>query len=69
LQQQHVSPRVVQAMQAPPVAPVTYAAPGPVIVQDPYVVPPPYYWGPPPYPYYYRPYPGARVGWGVSIRG
>jgi hypothetical protein len=69
LQQQHVSPRVVQAMQAPPPAPVAYGPPGPVIVQDPYLVPPPYYWGPPPYPYYYRPYPRARVGWGVSIRG
>jgi hypothetical protein len=66
LQQQHVSPRVVQAMQAPPAA-AAYPAgpyPGPVIV-DPY--PPPYYWGPPG-PYYYRPY-RPRVGWGVAIGG
>jgi hypothetical protein len=67
LQQQKVSPRVVQIMQAP--APAAYAAPGPMIIQEPYMVPPPYYWGPPPYPYYYRPYPRRGVGWGVSIRG
>jgi hypothetical protein len=68
LQQQGVSPRVMQAMQAPAPAGAAY---GP----NPYAVPPPY-WGPgypypypPPYayPYYYRPYP--RVGWGVTIRG
>jgi hypothetical protein len=69
LQQQRVSPRVVQIMQAPPApAPAAYAAPGPVLV-DPYAVPPPYYWGPPYPPYYYRPYPRARVGWGISFRG
>jgi hypothetical protein len=70
LQQQHVSPRVVQTMQAPPAMPApaaVYPAPGPMVVPDPYYVPAPYYWGPPP-PYYYRPY-GPRVGWGVSIRG
>jgi len=65
LQQQRVSPRVVQIMQAPPAA-ASYAAPPAVMVPQPYVVPAPYYYGPP-YPYYYRPYP--RVGWGVSIRG
>jgi outer membrane lipoprotein SlyB len=75
LQQQHVSPRVVQVMQSPPQAaegvPVGYPAPypGPVVVPGPYAYPAPYYYGPPPYPYYYRPYPRARVGWGVSIRG
>lgn len=70
LQQQHVSPRVVQTMQAPPAMPApaaVYPAPGPVVVPEPYYVPAPYYWGPPP-PYYYRPH-GPRVGWGVSIRG
>jgi len=73
LQQQHVSPRVVQVMQNPPQAaaavPVGYPAPypGPVVVPAPYAYPAPYYWGPPPYPYYYGP--RARVGWGVSIRG
>ncbi len=70
LQQQRVSPRVVQAMQAPPVvqAPPAAVYPAPVMAPDPYYVPAPVYWGPPPYPYYYRPY-GPRVGWGVSVRG
>ena len=67
LQQQGVSPRVVQAMQAPPQA----AAQG-AVIQQPYVVaPPPPYWGPYPYgyPYYYpRPYYGPAVSWGVSVR-
>ena len=69
LQQQRVSPRVMQAMQAPPVAPAgaVYPAPGPVIVPEPYYYPAPYYWGPP--PYYYRPYPRRGVGWGVSVSG
>lgn len=67
LQQQRVSPRVVQTMQAPP-APGAYVAPAPVYV-DPYAYPPPYYWGPPYPPYYYRPYPRAGVGWGISFRG
>jgi hypothetical protein len=67
LQQQRVSPRVMQAMQAPPPAAAVYPAPAPMMVPDPYFVPAPYYWGPP--PYYYRPYPRRGVGWGVSIRG
>ncbi len=64
LQQQGVSPRVVQALQAPPPQ-AAYPAP-PVVV----AAPPPY-WGPPygypyPYPYpYYRPY---RTSFGVVIR-
>ena len=65
LQQQGVSSRVVQAMQAPPVIqPVAYAAPAPVIVQQPY---PPPYWGPP--PYYHRHCHRRRpsVGWGISV--
>jgi outer membrane lipoprotein SlyB len=64
LQQQGVSPRVVNAMQTP-VQPAAYAAPPPgVMVAQPYVVPAPYYWGPP--PCYYRPYrPG--FSWGVGI--
>lgn len=62
LQQQGVTARVVQAMQAPP--PVVGAA-GPVLVPAPY--PGPAYYGPPPYPYpyYYRPQPA--VGWSVAV--
>lgn len=65
LQQQGVSPRVVQAMQSPPdVAPVAYAAPQPVLVPGPYLAPAPVIVAPP--PYYYRPYrPG--VHWGVAV--
>ena len=64
LQQQGVSPRVVQAMQAPP--PATYApGPQPVVMPGPYY-PPPYYYGPPPpYGYYYGRY--RRPGWGVAV--
>jgi hypothetical protein len=61
LQQQGVSSRVVQAMQAPPPAPAV-AYPAPVMVG-----PPPGYWGPPPYPYYYRPYPRPGVSWGFAF--
>ncbi len=54
LQQQGVSPRVVQSMQAPPVMAsppvVVPAGPQPVM----YVAPPPYY-GPPPYYRAWRP--------------
>jgi hypothetical protein len=65
LQQQGVSPRVVNAMQTP-VVPAAYAAPPPgVIVEQPYVVPAPYYWGPP--PCYYRPYPRRGFSWGVAV--
>jgi hypothetical protein len=63
LQQQGVSSRVVQAMQAPPAA----AYPAPVMVGQPYYGPPPGYWGPPPYPYYYRPYPRPGVSWGFAF--
>ena len=54
LQQQGVSPRVVQAMQTPPVAagPPVIVPPGPQPVM--YVAPPPYY-GPPPYYRAWRP--------------
>ena len=64
LQQQGVSPRVVQAMQAPPLA--AYApGPQPVVMPGPYY-PPPYYYGPPPpYGYYYGRY--RRPGWGVAV--
>ncbi len=65
LQQQGVSPRVVQAMQAPPAAaPVAYAQPVPVMVPQPYYGPV-YY----PPPYYYRPYPRRGVSWGVGFGG
>ncbi len=62
LQQQGVSPRVVQAMQTPPVV----AGPPPVIVGPQpvmYAAPPPPYYGPPPYPYYraWRPVSGAAA--------
>jgi hypothetical protein len=71
LQQQGVSPRVVQAMQSSP--PPQVAAVGPEVLVEPYPVPAPVYWGPPyayapyPPPYYY---PGCRRGgmhWGVSV--
>jgi hypothetical protein len=66
LQQQGVSPRVVNAMQAPPIAQAAYAGPPPgVIVEQPYMVPAPYYWGPP--PCYYRPYPRRGFSWGVAV--
>jgi outer membrane lipoprotein SlyB len=65
LQQQGVSPRVVNAMQTP-VAPAAYAGPPQgVIVPQTYVVPAPYYWGPP--PYCYGPYPRRGVSWGVGF--
>ena len=71
LQQQGVSPRVVQAMQAPPVQPVVYqaAGPPPVIIEERYVPPP--YWGPTCYHpnYHYRRHHHHRPGlsWGVSV--
>jgi len=64
LTQQGVSPRVIAAMQAPPmVQPVVYqAAPPPaVIVEEHYCDP----WG---RPYRYRHYPPPSVGFGVSVR-
>jgi hypothetical protein len=66
LQQQGVSPRVVNAMQTPAMpAPAAYAGPPPgVIVEQPYVVPAPVYWGPP--PCYYR-YPRRGFSWGVAV--
>ena len=69
LQQQGVSPRVVQAMQAPPAVsgPQPMAAPYPYPGPGYYPYPPPYPY-PYPNPYYYGPYRPA-VGWGVAIRG
>jgi outer membrane lipoprotein SlyB len=67
LQQQGISPRVVQAMQAPPaVAPVAYAQPVPVMVPQPYYAPGPVYYPP---PCYYRGYPRRGVSWGVGFGG
>jgi hypothetical protein len=68
LQQQGVSPRVVQALQAPPA--VSVQSPPVVAAPYPYVVAaPPPYWGP--YPYYgyypYRPWRGPGVHWGVAV--
>ncbi len=65
LQQQGVSPRVVQAMQQPPVHPVVYqqAAP-PVIVERVYD---PYY-GPYYHHGYYNHCQPHGVSWGVSVR-
>ena len=70
LQQQGVSSRVIQVMQAPPIAqPAVVAVPGPtpVIVEERYVGP---YWGPPPYwryHYHHHPRPRSGMSWGVSI--
>ena len=68
LQQQRVSPAVVQAMQESPPRPM---AAQPVMVSQPPVIVEeyPYYWGPPPY---YRPMPryhhcGPGMHWGVSV--
>jgi hypothetical protein len=68
LQQQGVSPRVVQALQT---APPQVAPPG-VVVAEPYPVPAPVYWGPPypypyPPPYYYRPCRRPGFSWGVAF--
>ncbi len=75
LQQQGVSPRVVQALQNSE-PPVMSGPPG-VVVAEPYPLPAPAYWGPPypypyPYPYAYpypRPWYGPRRGmhWGVAV--
>jgi hypothetical protein len=69
LQQQGVSPRVVQALQT--AAPQLAGPPG-VVVAEPYPVPAPVYWGPPyaypyPPPYYYRPCRRPGFHWGVSV--
>jgi hypothetical protein len=60
LQQQGVSSRVIQTMQAPPpvAQPVGYIAPPPAVIVE---RPPPYYYYPP--PYYRRP----GMHWGVSV--
>jgi len=70
LQQQGVSPRVVQALQTS--QPVVTGPPQ--VVMEPYPVPGPGYWGPPyaypypyPPPYYYRPYRRGGFHWGVGI--
>jgi outer membrane lipoprotein SlyB len=65
LQQQGVSPRVVQAMQAPPAAAAAYP---PGAMMPAYAVPAPVYYAPP--PYWYPPpcyYPRHRFSWGVSV--
>jgi hypothetical protein len=68
LQQQGVSPRVVQALQAPP---PQAAVAAPVVMAEPYPYPPPYYYAPAPYyyppPYYYRPWGRPGVSWGVAV--
>jgi hypothetical protein len=72
LQQQGVSPRVVQALQTPPQQ--VAGPPGVALIEQPYPVPAPGYWGPhcaypypPPY-YRHRPYHHRRGAyWGVSI--
>lgn len=69
LQQQGVTPRVVQAMQSPP-RPTAAAYPPPgVIVEQPYAVPAPYYYPPPPYWYYPRSCRRRGVSWGVAVGG
>jgi hypothetical protein len=72
LQQQGVSPRVVQALQAPPPQAAVGAPVQGVVMAQPYPYPPPYYYGPPPYayyppPYYYRPWGRPGVSWGVAV--
>jgi hypothetical protein len=66
LQQQRVSPRIIETMQATPLAAVQPVAvypagPQPVIVDE--------YWGRPYHGYYYRHYPPPSVGWGMSFSG
>ncbi len=52
LQQQGVSPGIVQAMQMPPTAQPVVVQPGSApVVYGGYAAPPPYYYGPP-YPFY-----------------
>ncbi len=67
LQQQGVSPRVVQSMQNPPqvAAPAAYGQP--VVVAQPYPAPVPVYYAPP--PYFYPPYPRRGAGWAVGVGG
>ena len=65
LQQQGVSPRVVQAMQQPPVHPVVYQQPQPVIVERVYD---PYYGPYHRHGYYHRHCPPPGVSWGVTVR-
>ena len=47
-------------------APMAYAQPVPVMVEQPYQVPAPVYYPP---PCYYRPYPRRGVSWGVGFGG
>lgn len=67
LQQQAVSPRVIQAMQAPPSLPagppvvIHEAAPPPVIIEE-------YYYPPPRY-HHHRHHRPHRSGWGFSYHG
>jgi hypothetical protein len=64
LQRANVSPRVIEAMQAPPAQPVggvAVAPPPPVFYPPP---PPP--WGYP--PYYYPPPPPVGYGFGIAFR-
>ncbi len=72
LQQQGITPRVVQAMQAPPPQPAAYPLPPGVLV-EPYAIPAPCYYGPPPYwgppPFYHRRYRHRGVSWGVAVGG
>jgi hypothetical protein len=69
MQNQGISPRVIQAMQQPPLQRTVVREAPPVIVQERYYDP---YWGPPPPYYYHRHYrhcgpPPPRVSWGVSV--
>jgi hypothetical protein len=70
LQNMGVSPRVIQAMQQPPMQRAVVREAPPVIVHERYYDP---YWGPQPPYYYHRHYhrhcgpPPPRVSWGVSV--
>jgi hypothetical protein len=62
LQRANVSPRVIEALQAPPAQPVGGMMPPPPVVY----APPPPPWGYP--PYYYPPPPPPGYGFGVAFR-
>ncbi|MEX2169614.1 MAG: glycine zipper domain-containing protein [Pirellulales bacterium] len=68
LHQQGVATEVIQAMHAPPAAPVQMVQglpPGPPVIVEEHYYGPPVIYGPP--RYYHHHHCGPRVGWGVSV--
>ena len=68
LKQQGVSDRVINALQSQPPIQAT-SAPPPVIVEERYIAPAPYCWGPPHWRHhhhYHRP-PRSGFHWGISV--